>query len=524
MDKKKIFIEYINEKTSNKFTFLKLKNIFYDTQKNHCKIDFIYPSSNEITEEDRKKIFEIIKNYIKLDVELKVEINKSYVESDLIAKQIARFFEINHKFFFSSFDFKNLNILCEEIVKIHFNLESKLYDFFKQFNIDKKLLEYLDKNFCAEFEISTNLAEEKAYNDDFLFSRIKSIEEKSDLDALISTSQDKYFLLDKKPLVGDEITFNPRYIRTITRQFDSCVVAGKISNISERTYKKKTKKTDKNGEVIVEDKPFFNFQIKDDTGSIKGVIFPNKAVYHKMHLLKDGDTIAVQGRIGKFNDNFDIMAGKISFCTIPNKNDAVVVDQNLIADYRFVRPQNYLIERQQSLFEEKHLSAEILNNSYVVYDFETTGIDFNTEEIIEIGALKIVGGEYREVFTTLVKPSKHIPEGATKVNKITDEMVANSPSISQVIGDFYLFCKGSQLVGFNNIFFDKQFLDKASAKVGINFDNPQLDAFSLAKQKLKGLNHYNLSSVAKHLNINLTDAHRALSDVIATAEVFLKLY
>ena len=79
-------------------------------------------------------------------------------------------------------------------------------------------------------------------------------------------------------------------------------------------------------------------------------------------------------------------------------------------------------------------------------------------------------------------------------------------------------------MGYNNIFFDKLFLDKASEKVGINFDNPQLDAFSLAKQKISGLKHYNLSSVAKYLNINLTDAHRALSDVIATAEVFLKLY
>ncbi len=524
MDKKKIFIEHINEKTSNKFTFLKLKNILYDVNKNNCKIDFIYPSSKEITDDDRKEIYEVIANYIKVDVVLKLEINKSYVESDIIAKQITNFLEENHKFFFNSFDLKNLTVLCEDKVKVHFNLESKLQDFFTQFNLDKKLLEFLDKNFCAEFEISTSPIEEKVFDDDYLSSRIKLIEEKNDLDALLSLSQDKYFLLDKKPLVGDEITFNPRYIRTITKQYDSCVVAGKIYNINERTFKKKSKKPDKNGEFIVEDKPFFSFQIKDDTGSINGVIFPSKTVYHKMHLLKNGDTIAVQGRIGKFNDNFDIMAGKISFCTIPNKNDAPIVDQNLIADYRFVRPQNYHIERQQSLFEERHLSTEILNNTYVVYDFETTGIDFNKEEIIEIGALKIVGGEYKEVFTTLVKPSKHIPEEATRVNKITDEMVANSPHISQVIGDFYLFCKGSQLVGYNNIFFDKQFLDKASAKVGINFDNTQLDAFSLAKQKLKGLNHYNLSSVAKHLNINLTDAHRALSDVIATAEVFLKLY
>jgi len=524
MDKEKKFIDYINEKTSNKFTFLKLKNIFFDTTKNFCKIDFIYPSTNEISEGDRKEIFGIIADYIKVDVTLKVEINKSFVEKDLIIKQIINFFETNHKLFLNSFEFKNLTVSCEDVVKVHFNLEKKLQDFFTQFNIDKKLLLNLNKNFCAEFEISTSPAGEKDFDEEYLSSRIKSVQERSDLDALISMSQDKYFVVDKKALVGDEITFNPRFIRTISKQYDSCVVAGKIQNITERSFKKNTKKADEKGEVIIEEKPYFSFQIKDDTGSLNGVIFTSKTAYHKMHLLKNGDTVIVQGRISKFNENFEIMAQKINLCTLPNKNETFVVDQNLISDYRFVRPQTYHVQRQSSLFEERHLSNEILNNSFVVYDFETTGIDFNKEEIIEIGALKIVNGEYREVFTTLVKPSKHIPEEATKVNKITDDMVANSHSIEQVIGDFYLFCKGSQLVGFNNIFFDKQFLDKVCVKVGINFDNTQIDAFSLAKQKLNGLKHYNLSSVAKHLNVNLTDAHRALSDVIATAEVFLKLY
>ena len=46
----------------------------------------------------------------------------------------------------------------------------------------------------------------------------------------------------------------------------------------------------------------------------------------------------------------------------------------------------------------------------------------------------------------------------------------------------------------------------------------------LAKEKLKGLRNYKLGTVAKHLEVNLIDAHRALNDVIATAEVFLMLY
>ena len=68
------------------------------------------------------------------------------------------------------------------------------------------------------------------------------------------------------------------------------------------------------------------------------------------------------------------------------------------------------------------------------------------------------------------------------------------------------------------------FLQKAGNNSKISFDNPVLDVFLMAKQKLKGLKNYKLGTVAKYLDVNLIDAHRALNDVIATAEVFLKLY
>ena len=103
-------------------------------------------------------------------------------------------------------------------------------------------------------------------------------------------------------------------------------------------------------------------------------------------------------------------------------------------------------------------------------------------------------------------------------------MVANCYSIEQIIRDFYLFCKDCQMVGYNNKLFDALFLEKAGKLVGLNFNNTQIDAFVLAKDKLKGLRNYKLATVSKYLEVNLVDAHRALNDVIATAEVFIKLY
>ncbi len=527
MNKIEKFLSFIDEKTEGKFTFLKLKNLSFNKTTNALKTEFIYPAQEQLADADRKEIVQAIKEYLqkaKAEVSLKVEINKSFVESDLVFGKVKDFLAQNYKAIFSAFDFKNLTVLCEEKVKVYFKLEKNLSERFEEQKIEKKLLEHLEKNFCAQFEISFSQTEEESFDEDLLTKRIAEIREKSDFDALLSASQEKYFLLDKKPFIGTDITFNPRFIKTISRPMDTCVVAGKLSNLTEKSFKKKSKKTDENGEAIFEEKPYFKFQLRDDTGAINGVIFPTKAAYHKMHLLKEGNILAVQGRVTKFNEAFEINAEKISFCTLPSREENLKNVVNIVDGYRFVRPRKYSVQQQTSLFKEKEPSKEILKNTFVVYDFETTGIDSANEEIIEIGALKIENGQFTEEFSTLVKPTKRIPPDATRVNKITDEMVADSLPIERVLGDFFQFCKGAQLVGYNNISFDKAFLDKAGAKVGINFEHSQIDVLLLARQKLNGLKHYNLGSVAKNLNVELTDAHRALSDVIATAEIFLKLY
>ncbi len=519
------FLKFINEKTCNKFSFLRLKQVFFDYKSNLFSVSFIYPNDTEFKDKDRLEIEQAIKDYLKIDVSIDLNINKSFIETDLILNQIKKFMQEHNPMFFSTFNLENIQIEISDIVKITFVLEEQLYDYFIKYKMDKGLSEFLYKNFYTNFEIFAKSIQSSQVMDNFLDERLISIQKQSDLNSLLLASQEKYMITDKKVLIGKEITFNPRYIKSINRPYESCVIAGKINFINEKSYKSKRKIKNKDGTENQIEKPYFNFQIKDDTGSIYGVIFPSKENCHKFRLLNNGDFIAIEGRIQKYGDNFEIMANSISYCKIPNKNEIErVTDQNTIIDYTYVKPQNYTSQVQTNLFEIKKMSNEILTQSFVVYDFETTGVDTNNDEIIEIGALKIVNGEFKEVFTTLVKPRKPIPPEATKVNRITNEMVSNCYYIEQVIKDFYLFCKDCQMVGYNSIAFDSLFLLRAGKKININFDNVQIDAFLLAKQKLKGLKNYKLGTVAKYLDINLIDAHRALNDVIATAEIFIKLY
>lgn len=529
MEQNNNLLQIINEKTCNQFDFLRLKQVFFDVNQNACQINLIYPSWVDFLEEDKEKVKQIIKEYLNLDGALLViKINKSFVEADLIDKEIFNFFKESAPTFYSSLQPQNVlvNVVNKAFATISFNLEEDLYNFFTKYNLDKSLLKYLEKSFCASFEVKTSHYEKAEVEDKFLSTRFETLKTQSDLNAIMGQTIDKYNVNDKKVLFGNEIGFKPRHISSIDSVMDNCVVAGKINFLTEKSYTSKRMKKNKDGteEPIV--KPYFSFTLKDDSSSIVAVVFPSKANYHKMQLLKNGDTVLVKGNISKFNEKFEISVKDISFCSIPNKNEIHTnVDHNEITEYRYIKPIKYSSAKQSNLFDSnQNLSREVQNQTYVVYDFETTGVDAANDEIIEIGALKIVNGVFSEVFSTLVKPKRPIPPEASKINRITDDMVANCYSIEQVICDFYLFCKDCQMVGYNNKMFDALFLTKAGKSVGLNFDNTQIDAFLLAKDKLKGLRNYKLATVSKYLEVNLIDAHRALNDVIATAEVFLKLY
>ncbi len=527
MSKIQDFISYINDRTCNKYVFLRLRQVLFDRAKNVCVVSFIYPNDMDLNDESRKEIVDAVKSYIPLENAIvEVRINKSYIERDLILNHVKNFLKLNSALIFNTLDEEDIVVLIGDNVSIRLKLEDTQKDLFLRSNLDKRLTEYLEKQFYASFNVSIDNKASTLVQEEMLGRRLKNIERQSELDSLLSSSLDKYMVTDKKVIVGSDITFNPRYINSINKEFESVVVAGKINFLTERTYKSKRKVKNKDGTEENVEKPLFRFSLKDDTASINAIIFPSKTNYHKMHLLKNGDTIVLSGKVQKYNDSFDMVVKDISLCSIPSKHEVEkIVSTDLITEYKYVKPQKYSSLKQTNLFDENsRLSKEAREGAFVVYDFETTGINLSNDEIIEIGALKIVNGEFKEVFTTLVKPKKPIPPDATRVNRITNEMVANCYSIEQIIRDFYLFCKGCQMVGYNSIAFDSVFLERAGKLVGINFDNNQLDAFMLAKQKLKGLRNYKLGTVAKYLEVNLIDAHRALNDVIATAEVFLKLY
>ena len=138
-------------------------------------------------------------------------------------------------------------------------------------------------------------------------------------------------------------------------------------------------------------------------------------------------------------------------------------------------------------------------SDYVVFDLETTGTSCQSDEVVEISAVKVKNGEIVEEFTTLVNPGIPIPFWATDVNGITDEMVADAPTFDEALKNFLEFAGDMILVGHNIHTFDMKFVCRDAMKYfGETIGNDYIDTLPLARMYLPELDHHTLSDLAYH--------------------------
>ncbi len=162
-------------------------------------------------------------------------------------------------------------------------------------------------------------------------------------------------------------------------------------------------------------------------------------------------------------------------------------------------------------------------SKYVVFDFETTGLEASQERIIEIGAVKVSDGQIQESFSSLVNPGRQISRKITRLTGIKNSDTKNAPAISEVLPSFLDFIGDAVLVA-HNIDFDYGFLRAECRRTGLETPRlPLLDTVSLSRALLPELGSHKLNRVAKALDISLDNHHRAEDDAAATAEILLKL-
>lgn len=163
-------------------------------------------------------------------------------------------------------------------------------------------------------------------------------------------------------------------------------------------------------------------------------------------------------------------------------------------------------------------------SDYVVFDLETTGFYCDTDRIIEISALKVQKKAVTDTFSTLVNPQCAIPERATQVNGITDDMVADAPLIQEALEQFFCFIGTDVLVGHNIHAFDLKFIQReAEALFGKTVENDYIDTLYMARHCLPGLDHHRLTDLAEYFHVDTSGAHRALNDCMMNYRCYEKM-
>ncbi len=165
--------------------------------------------------------------------------------------------------------------------------------------------------------------------------------------------------------------------------------------------------------------------------------------------------------------------------------------------------------------------GQSLEESFVVFDIETTGFSPVNNRIIEIGAVKVCGGRVTDRFSTFVNPCTPIPFEIEKLTGIRDDMVVDAPLIEAVLPQFLQFCDGSVLVA-HNAGFDMSFIMENARRQGLPARYTYVDTVGIARVLLPNQSKHTLDAVAKTLNISLENHHRAVDDAECTAWIFLK--
>lgn len=161
-----------------------------------------------------------------------------------------------------------------------------------------------------------------------------------------------------------------------------------------------------------------------------------------------------------------------------------------------------------------------INKTVVTFDLETTGLNAQTDRIVEIAVIVKHGDKRKKDFikSRLINPGRPIPEETTAIHGITDEKVRDQPTFHDVAESLADIVRGNVIVGFNSNRFDVPFLLAEFERAGIYdaFEGCQfIDVFRLYKK----FNPRTLANAYSEYCGKSLDAHKAENDALATFEV-----
>lgn len=491
---------------------LKFKDAIYTEKTNICVVNFLFnPDVFTPNEQNKVEILNKIKQVVGDFVEFEISFKSCPLDKRAIANYAYTTIINNFPSLSRNFTYDNIKVEIENLkVFLTLTLSATSYEHAKNLNRNTIIEDKLKESFFADFKVEFSAKEDEIDSSD-------QIQKNMELMASIKEAEEKtvFELSNIADIIGKndyQLAIDYSKIQTIV---ENVVICGEVTSVQKKTYKRKVTKKEEEQEI---ERTFYNFSIKNENKVLYCSIFPKQHDEIKGDLIEVGMKVCCFGSFREFNGKLNFTANSIARCDYKKeeiKSGLKQVNEN----YHTVFPEKFIDYEQADLFDNDDASFD---GTFVVFDLETTGLDATKEEIIEIGACKVVNGRIDETFSTFVKPSKHIPKEITDLTSIDDGMVKDAPTINYVMPDFYKFCDGATLVC-QNVAFDTSFIHNISKKLSYQFNHPTMDTMVMAREKLPGLKNYKLGTIVEKLNISLENAHRAIDDATATAKAFIKL-
>lgn len=181
----------------------------------------------------------------------------------------------------------------------------------------------------------------------------------------------------------------------------------------------------------------------------------------------------------------------------------------------------YFMDDMISAVEGKEQRA--FAGEFICFDLETTGLNAKKDRITEIGAVRVVNGEIRDVFSTFVNPQMPIPSRITELTGISDSMVKDAPLEDEAYRSFYEFCGENAVLVAHNASFDTSFLMACAERNSFEYSNTSVDTVAICRAILTDIKNCKLDTVAKYLRLGDFNHHRASDDAEILANIFINL-
>ena len=442
-----------------------------------------------------------------------------------------------------------------------------LYESKINIKLESLLAEYGIKNFEVQFipgDFSKELEAVENKLDEVMITLTKQMDEEN-LKTLESQKQNNDNQGQKFTAVSNRKTKDIKGTPIPLNEFgeiyenDVCVLQGEIFNIDKRELK--------TGNTL------YTIRITDNSNSVTTKMFSKGEDID----IKVGDYIKVNGRkqIDKFDDNEEIlMLSSINKLEISKQKKEDTASEKMvelhthskmsemvgvtdikelikraksyghksiaITDYSVVHTfpfayketkkdedfkvilgcEMYMVDDEKPMVKNPK-DKLIEDETYVVFDLETFGLNSHEHPIIEIGAIKVQGTRIIDSFSQLINPGVPIPEKIQNITSITNSMVSNMPSIEEVLPNFMEFVGDATMVA-HNAKFDMSFIRRECKRIlNIDYNPSVIDTLQMARDVMPELKGYGLGSLTKKLGVALENHHRAVDDSQATAGMFI---